>query len=88
MRSTIRTYLWDLAERVAATFGVAFGGSLVAGNWFSVEGVQDLSVPQVAALAGVTAVLSLLKGVVARAVGDRNSASLAPTVTTKARQAP
>lgn len=76
----IRTYLRDLAERVGLTFGAAFGGSLVAANWFSVDGVQDLSIPQTAALAGAAAVLTLIKGIVARAVGSESSASLDPGV--------
>lgn len=68
-----RTYAVDLVERVAATFVVATGGVLVtadAGN------VGHLSFWQSVAAGGVAAAGSLIKGILARAVGDKNSASL------------
>lgn len=73
-------YLRDLAERVIATFLAAFLGTLVAGGWFDVQHIRDLSAVQAAALAGVAAVLSLVKGLVAQWVSNRDSASLAPGV--------
>ncbi len=74
------TYLRDLVERVAATFGAAFGASLILANWFTVEGVQDVSTLGQAGLAGAAAVLSLIKGLVATRIGAADSASLAPGV--------
>jgi len=82
-RGTVGTagrYVRDLAERVVATFLTAFLGALVTGGWFDVAHVRDLSAVQAAALAGVAAVLSLIKGLVAKFVADRDSASLAPGV--------
>lgn len=73
-------YLRDLAERIIATFLAAFLGTLVAGGWFDVAHIRDLSAVQAAALSGVAAVLSLVKGLVAQWVSNRNSASLAPGV--------
>lgn len=76
-------YTRDLAERVFATFVMTFlsvwtvpvmaGG----GTW---ETVSDLSTVQKAAVAALAAVLSLIKGAIAKAVGDEDSASLAPRV--------
>jgi hypothetical protein len=72
-----RTYAIDLAERVAATFLVATGGVLVtadAGN------VGHLSFWQSVAAGGVAAAGSLIKGILARAFGSKDSASLAKGV--------
>lgn len=62
-----KSYIQDLAERVALTFAEAF---------LAVFAVTDLSTVESAATAGAAAVLSLLKGVVAKTIGDRKSASL------------
>ena len=70
---TAKTYAIDLTERVAATFVVATGGVLVtadAGN------VGHVSFWQGVAAGGVAAAGSLVKGILARALGDPNSASL------------
>jgi hypothetical protein len=70
---TAAAYGKDLAERVLSTFAVATGGVLVtatAGN------VGHVSFWQGVGAGGVAAVLSLVKGVVARLRGDGNSASL------------
>lgn len=73
-------YVRDLIERVVATFVTAFLGVLVTGGVFDVSHLRDASAWQAAGLAGVAAVLSLVKGIVAKFVGDRDSASLAPGV--------
>ena len=83
MASPIRTkalYLRDLAERVVATFFMAFLGTLVSGGWFDVAHIRDVSALQAAGLAGIAAVLSLAKGLAAKFVSNRNSASVAPGV--------
>ncbi|WP_129839716.1 hypothetical protein [Streptomyces sp. RFCAC02] len=68
---TVRTYVVDLAERVVTTFVVAAAGVAVA------AGPADLfsaSYWETAGAAGIAAVGSLIKGLAARFVGDRNSA--------------
>jgi len=72
----VSIYLRDLAERVIVTFVGAFVATLIAGDWFTIAGVQDVSTLGAAGLAGAAAVLSLIKGVVATAVGAKDSASL------------
>lgn len=74
------TYVRDLVERVVFTFLQAFGAALVAGDWFNVAHVRDLSIVQTAGLAGIAAVLAVIKGLIAKAVSNRESASLAPGV--------
>jgi len=66
-----RTYIRDLAERIVSTFLQAFLGGVVLTAPF------DLGMWQAAALGGVAAALSLVKGVLARAKDVTNSASLA-----------
>lgn len=73
-------YVLDLLERIASTFVVAFLGTLVTGGWFDVANIRDVSALQAAGLSAIAAVLSLVKGLVARFVDNRNSASLAPGV--------
>ncbi len=64
-------YARDLAERVVATFVQAFIAAL------SLQAVLgDVDALRSAGIAGVAAVLSLLKGLVAKGVGDSDSASL------------
>lgn len=77
---TTGTYVVDLAERIASTFVVAFLGTLVTGGWFDVAHIRDVSALQAAGLSAIAAVLSLAKGLVAKWVSDRDSASLAPGV--------
>lgn len=74
---TAKTYARDLAERVLATFLVALGGVFLAAE---AADMFTLSFWEGAATAGLAAVGSLLKGVLARATGDKNSASAAPGV--------
>jgi hypothetical protein len=71
-------FLKDLVERVAATF---VGGFLSAA---SLDGLDIVHTDWKAWLAiGVTAgVASVVKGFVARAVGDKSTASLAPSLVT------
>lgn len=75
-------FVRDIAERVASTYVQAFLGLLLASG-FGVDGVLDLSVVVKAGVAALPAALSLIKGMLARAVGDSESASLAkpPIVT-------
>lgn len=70
---TATTYAKDLAERVVATFVVTAAGVAVAagpGDMFSASFWETV------AAAGIAAAGSLLKGMVARAFGSKNSASL------------
>ncbi|MCX4606856.1 hypothetical protein OG402_41245 [Streptomyces anulatus] len=69
-----RTYARDLAERVIATFLQAFVGGLVLTAPF------DIGMWQAAAVGGVGAGLSLLKGLVARWRDVTHSASFAKGV--------
>jgi hypothetical protein len=71
---TVGTYGRDLAERVVSTFLQAFISGLVLTAPF------DLHMWQAAALGGASAVLSLVKGLVARWRSVTNSASLAKNV--------
>ena len=71
------TYVRDLVERVVATFVVALGAVFVAAE---PAGMFTVSFWEGAATAGLAAAGSLLKGLVAKFVGDRDSASAAPGV--------
>ncbi|MBO0917546.1 holin [Streptomyces laculatispora] len=71
---TASTYARDLAERVVSTFLQAFVGGLVLTQPF------DVSMWQAAAVGGVAAAVSLVKGLVARWRDVTNSASLAKGV--------
>ncbi len=69
---TTRTYAMDLAERITWTFLVAAGGVALA------AGPADMfsaSLWETVGTAGIAAVGSLLKGLFARVVGEKNSAS-------------
>lgn len=74
---TAQTYAKDLAERVVWT-GLAAGGAvaLAAGpaDMFSASFWETVGAASLAAMG------SLLKGMAARAIGDRNSASTAKGV--------
>lgn len=67
-------YFKDLAERVASTFVQAFIGAVM------VTELTDKGMWLAAASAGVAAVASLAKGLAAKGVGHRDSASLAKDV--------
>lgn len=71
---TAKTYALDLAERTVWTFLAAVAGVALA------AGPADMfhaSFWQAAGTAGVAAVVTLVKGLGARYVGGRNSASTA-----------
>jgi tRNA A37 threonylcarbamoyltransferase TsaD len=72
-----KTYAIDLAERVASTFVVATGGVLITAT---TDTVGHLSFWQSVAAGGVAAAGSLIKGILARAFGSKDSASLAKGV--------
>ncbi|MGA5435488.1 holin [Streptomyces cellulosae] len=63
-------YVRDLAERVAATFLQGFAGAVV------ITELNDLEMYKAAAAAGLAAVVSLAKGLLAKKVGNNDSASL------------
>lgn len=69
---TAQTYAKDLAERVIWTFLLAAGGVAFAAG---PANMLDLEVWKTILIAGITAVGSLVKGIAARAFGDKNSAS-------------
>jgi hypothetical protein len=71
-----KRYIRDLVERVGSTYAQAFLGLLLASG-VGVDGVLDLSTIKKAAIAAIPAALSLVKGLLARGVGDKESASLA-----------
>lgn len=72
---TAETYALDLTERVLATFVVSAAGVAIA------AGPADMfhaSFWTTMGAAGLAAAGSLLKGIFARAIGIKNSASLTP----------
>lgn len=74
---TAQTYARDLAERVVWTFLVAAGGvALAAGP----GNMLNISFWETVGTAGIAAVGSLIKGVLARVIGNKNSASTAKGV--------
>lgn len=74
---TARTYLADLVERIIWTFlGAAGAVALAAGP----ADMLHVSFWQGAGTAGFAAVVTLVKGIAARIVGQKNSASTAPGV--------
>lgn len=77
LAKTAGTYAKDLGERVLATFVVSAAGVAVA------AGPADMfhaSFWETVGAAGIAAAGSLVKGMLARAFGDSNSASLAKNV--------
>lgn len=74
---TAGTYARDLIERVIWTFlGAAAAVALAGGP----ADMLSVSFWQGAGTAGLAAVVTLVKGLAARLVGQRNSASTAPGV--------
>ena len=67
-----KSFLRDACERVIATYIQAFLGLLLAGWSTSV----DISTVQAAAVAAIPAALAVVMTMVARFVGDPESASL------------
>lgn len=70
-----KRFILDVMERVLRTYAQTFIGLLIASG-FAVDGVVDLSVVVKAGIAALPAVLSLLMSLLARGVGDKESASL------------
>lgn len=68
-----KAYIRDLVERVVTTFVVAGAGVVVAAG---PAGLVDVSMWKAAAIAGLAAVGSLIKGLAAKTVGNPHSASL------------
>lgn len=78
-----KPWLRDMLERVVATFAMAFLALYVPailGGGGSLAVMADLGILDKAAFAGVAAVLSLVKALIAKKVGDSESASLDPAV--------
>ena len=74
-RATLRL-LWDIAERAGATFVQEFLSFFIAA--LAIGQAADLSLLNRAALAGIAAVLAMLKGWVASKMGSKQTASLLP----------
>ncbi|WP_411092338.1 hypothetical protein [Streptomyces sp. 049-1] len=71
---TAETYTRDLGERVITTAAAGFAAAFVPAQ------AADASMWYAAGGAAVGAVVSLVKGLLARALGDPNSASLSRKV--------
>lgn len=84
-----RNSFLSIAERVVSTFLFAFLATWIP-VLMSVPGTSDwhsllaLSVMQKAAIAGLAAVLSLIKSIIATQVGNPNSGGLLPNAVLKA----
>ncbi|MET8765457.1 hypothetical protein [Streptomyces sp. NPDC004658] len=74
---TAKTYARDLAERTIWTFLGASGAVALAGG---PADMLHLSFWEGAGTAGLAAAITLLKGIAARAIGQKNSASTIPGV--------
>ncbi|MGW0012478.1 hypothetical protein ACWDVX_22380 [Streptomyces tendae] len=74
---TARTYAVDLIERIIWTFlGAAGAVALAAGP----ADMLSVSFWEGVGTAGLAAVVTLVKGIAARLIGPKNSASTAPSV--------
>src|SRR3954447_27054241 len=71
-RSMNRPYLVDAAERIVASFVLAFTTAIIG------VGTLDLRAVKAGAIAGVFMVLQIGKVIAARFVGDPDSAGLGP----------
>ena len=74
---TARTYAKDLAERVIWTF---LGGTAAMVVAAGPADMLDASFWKAAGVGGLAAVVTLVKGLAARKIGAKNSASTAPGV--------
>ena len=65
----------DISERVLATFAIGF-----LTTWLAADAINltDLGLLKSAGLAGLAAAGSLIKGILASRVGDKDSAALLP----------
>jgi len=84
-----RAYIHDLVERVVMTFIQAFAAVVLAGSWLGLGGAGGIGLWKKASLAGVAAVIALLKGLLVKAlgVGDPATAGLV-TIPKPAQRAP
>ena len=78
-----RRYWIDLVERVVWTFIEAFVAVVIASgifeqNHFDLSKTDLMSLAAKAALAGIAAVLALVKGLGAKFIGARNTAATLP----------
>jgi hypothetical protein len=71
-------YIRDLIERVLWTFAQAFAATLLASGFFEIDNVTDVSILQKAGIAGIAAVLAVIKGLVATKVGSPYTAATLP----------
>lgn len=69
------TFVKDLAERAATTYVESFVGLLLASNVF-LNGSINVKAVGAAAVAALPAALSVVKSLVAKHLGDPDSASL------------
>jgi hypothetical protein len=68
-----KQYWVKLGEQVVTVALAAFLGSLIAGDWFSVHGIVQVSLLAKAGLAAAAAALTFVKGVAASFFGDTSS---------------
>ena len=78
--SATKRYLLDLGERVAKTFCQAFIATVTASG-LGIGAMPDVSLLQKAAIAGLSAVVALIFGLLARWSGAPDSASFLPADT-------
>lgn len=69
---------FDIAERAGWTFVQAFAATLLASGWFNIEQITDVSLLQNAGIAGIAAVISLVKSLVGTKLGNTDTASTLP----------
>lgn len=67
----------DALERAVSTAAQAAGAAILA---LGATGLVDLDFKMVGSVAGLAALLSVLKSVAATKLGDKESASLAPSI--------
>ena len=72
-----KKFLRDLAERVGAMFALTFLGQVAV---IDPADILNISLLRAAAVSAIFASLSLAKGVLARRVGDGDSAALLPAL--------
>lgn len=65
-----RRFLLDAAERAVRTFAQAFGSVFV---------LTDLTTAKTAAVAGLSAAISVVFSIIANPVGDKGTAALLPS---------
>lgn len=73
-----KAFWLDTAERVVTSMAEAAVGCLIAFTC-----IQDANIPLTAGVAGLAGLVTLLKAIAARRVGDPDSAALLPLTTTR-----